>query len=151
VAALAEAGASGVVVVNRSSGRAAEAAALAPGVARVGPVEEVAEAELVVNATPVGMGATRAESAGGAHTEGAGGDVPIDPQLLQAGQVVVDIVYHPPVTALLREARARGASTVGGLGMLVHQAAHAFRLWTGENPPLEAMSAAAAAAIGPLQ
>jgi shikimate dehydrogenase len=75
----------------------------------------------------------------------------VDPELLQAGQVVVDIVYHPPVTALMREARARGASTVGGLGMLVHQAAHAFRLWTGEDPPLEAMSAAAAAAIGPLQ
>ena len=138
VATLAEAGAAAVVVVNRSPGRAAEAAALAPGVARVGPAEEVAGAELVVNATSVGMG-------------GAAGALPIDPELLQAGQVVVDIVYHPAVTALLREARARGASTVGGLGMLVHQAAHAFRLWTGEDPPLEAMSAAAAAAIGPLQ
>jgi shikimate dehydrogenase len=146
VAALAEAGASEVVVVNRSPGRAAEAAALAPGVARVGPAEEVAGAELMVNATPVGMG-----GAGGAQGEGAAGALPVDPELLQAGQVVVDIVYHPPVTALLREARARGASTVGGLGMLVHQAAHAFRLWTGEKPPLEAMSAAAAAAIGPLQ
>lgn len=138
VLALAEAGASGVVVVNRSAGRAAEAAALAPGVARVGPADEVAGADLVVNATSVGMG-------------GAAGALPLDPELLQAGQVVVDIVYHPPVTALMREARARGASTVGGLGMLVHQAAHAFRLWTGEDPPLEAMSAAAAAAIGPLQ
>jgi shikimate dehydrogenase len=104
----------------------------------VGPVEEVSGADLVVNATSVGMGRT-------------GEDLPIEPDLLQAGQVVVDIVYHPAVTALLREARARGATTVGGLGMLVHQAAHAFRLWTGEDPPLEAMSAAGAAAVAPLQ
>jgi shikimate dehydrogenase len=138
VLALADAGASAVVVVNRSPHRATAAARLAPGVARVGPVEEVSGADLVVNATSVGMGRT-------------GEDLPIEPDLLQAGQVVVDIVYHPAVTALLREARARGATTVGGLGMLVHQAAHAFRLWTGEDPPLEAMSAAGAAAVAPLQ
>lgn len=138
VLALAEAGAAEVIVVNRSPERGAAAAALAPGPARVGPAEEVAGAHLVVNATPVGMA-------------GTGPPIPIDPELLQAGQVVVDIVYHPPLTVLLREARARGATTVGGLGMLVHQAAHAFRLWTGEDPPLEAMSAAAVAAVGPLQ
>lgn len=138
VLALAEAGASGVILVNRSRDRAEAAAALAPGLARVGVAEDVAGAGLVVNATSVGMGASA-------------GALPVDPALLQPGQVVVDIVYHPPVTALLREARARGATTVGGLGMLVHQAAHAFRLWTGEDPPLEAMSAAAAAAISALQ
>lgn len=134
VLALAGAGAAQVTVVNRTPGPAAEAAALAGPLGRVGVVSEVAAAEIVVNATPVGMA-------------GVTPDLPIDPDLLQAGQLVVDIVYHPPVTPLLREARARGATTVGGLGMLVHQAAHAFRLWTGEDPPLEVMSAAAAAAL----
>ena len=49
------------------------------------------------------------------------------------------------------EARVEGinATAVGGLGMLVHQAAHAFRLWTGCEPPVDAMSTAAAGAIPP--
>ena len=62
---------------------------------------------------------------------------------------MVDLVYHPAVTPLLAAARERGARAVNGLGMLIHQAAHAFRLWTSEEPPLEAMSAAAVAGPGP--
>ena len=142
VLALAEAGAGEVAVVNRTARRAHEAAALAGAAGRVDAPAAVADADLVVNATPVGMG--------GAGPDGTGvmaAGVPVDPGLLKAGQVVVDLVYHPPVTPLLREARSRGATTAGGLGMLVHQAALAFRLWTGEDPPLEVMSAAAAAAV----
>jgi shikimate dehydrogenase len=56
--------------------------------------------------------------------------------------VVVDLVYHPLVTPLISAAARRGAVAVTGIGMLVHQAAIAFRLWTGEEAPLEAMSAA---------
>jgi len=48
---------------------------------------------------------------------------------------------------LLEAARARGAVGVSGLGMLIHQAAHAVRLWTGEDPPLAVMSAAALAEL----
>src|SRR5437870_2109117 len=48
-----------------------------------------------------------------------------------------------------RRALVRGAAAANGLGMLIHQAAHAFRLWTGEEPPLEVMSAAALAELGP--
>ena len=59
------------------------------------------------------------------------------------GQVVVDLIYHPATTPLLAAARDQGAVAVNGLGMLIHQAGHAFRRWTGEDPPLEAMSAAA--------
>ena len=55
---------------------------------------------------------------------------------------MVDLVYQPLVTPLLNAAAERGATTVGGLGMLVHQAAHAFELWTGEEPPLAAMRGA---------
>ena len=49
-------------------------------------------------------------------------ELPFDPALLRAGQVVADLVYHPLETALLRAAAARGCTTVDGLGMLVHQA-----------------------------
>jgi shikimate dehydrogenase len=56
-------------------------------------------------------------------------------------------VYEPATTALVRAARAQGAVAVNGLGMLIHQAAHAFRLWTGEDPPVEVMSAAATAEL----
>lgn len=129
VRALGQAGAAEIVVVNRTPERAARAAALAPGIARVGVAAEAGEADLVVNATPVGMG--------------DGGALPIDPGHLGGGQLVVDLVYHPAVTPLVEAARSRGAVAVNGLGMLIHQAALAFRSWTGEDPPLEVMSAAA--------
>jgi len=131
VLALAGAGAADVVVANRTPLRAEEAAALAPGVARVGSREEADDAELIVNATPQGMA----------------GDLslPVQAADLGPGQLVVDLVYHPALTPLVAAARERGAAAANGLGMLIHQAAHAFRLWTGEDPPLEVMSAAALA------
>ena len=144
--ALAEAGAAEVVVANRTPGRAEAAAALAGDRGRVGSLDEVGEADLVVNATPVGMGgAVPGPGHDPAH------DLPLDPARLGPGQLVVDLVYHPPVTPLLEAARARGATAVNGVGMLVHQAAHGFRLWTGEEPPLEVMSAAALGGIAHLK
>ena len=128
VLALAEAGASEIVVVNRTEERALDALALAGGVGRLGEAADASDADLVVNATSVGMG------------DGAS---PIDPATLGSGQLVVDLVYHPAVTPLVAGARAQGATAVNGLGMLIHQAAHAFRHWTGQEPPLPAMSAAA--------
>jgi shikimate dehydrogenase len=139
--ALAAAGASEVVIVNRSPEPAQRAVALAGPSAKVGPPEAVGSADLVVNATPLGMGVV-------VSTDGEPEPLPLDPERLSAGQIVVDLVYHPSVTPLLTEARARGARGINGLGMLIHQAAHAFRLWTSEEPPLEAMSAAAVAALG---
>ena len=73
--------------------------------------------------------------------------LPLDPAHLGPGQLVVDLVYDPAITPLIDAARARGAAVANGLGMLIHQAAHAFRLWTGEDPPLELMSAAALAEL----
>ena len=133
VLALATAGASEVVVVNRSPDRARDAADLARTVGRVGQPSDVADAELVVNTTSVGMGDDR--------------NLPLDPSLVHAGQTVVDIVYHPLETALLAAARDAGARTVGGLGMLVHQAAHAFELWVGDAAPVDAMRAGALTAL----
>jgi shikimate dehydrogenase len=127
--ALSRAGASEVVVVNRTADRAVTAAALAGPRGRAGAPDDVAGADFVVNATSVGMGDDSA--------------LPVDTALLRPGQVVVDLVYDPLETPLLAAARAAGATAVDGLGMLVHQAALAFTLWTGEQAPLDAMHAAA--------
>jgi len=88
------------------------------------------EAELVVNATPLG----------------ARGDPPPMPPV-GPGTVVVDLVTYPTVTDLQVSARARGATAFGGLGLLLHQAALSFELWTGQQPPLDVMSAAALGAL----
>jgi shikimate dehydrogenase len=138
--ALARAGAVDVAVLNRSEDKGRVAAALAGEVGRLGREDDVRAADLVVNATPLGMGTV-------VGTDRAHEPLPVDASLLRAGQVVVDAVYHPPVTPLLAAASEVGAVAVGGLGMLIHQAAHAFRRWTAHDPPLEAMSAAAVAAM----
>lgn len=131
VHALARAGAADVGVVARRP-EAAEAAALLGG--RVTDESAVADADLVVNATPVGMrGVT------GLHREP---QLPLDVERLHAGQLVVDLVYDPLVTPLLDAAKQRGAATLDGVGMLLHQAALAFERWTGQEAPLPAMSAA---------
>jgi shikimate dehydrogenase len=135
VIALAREGAAEVVVANRTAAKAEAAAALAGPVGRVAGLEAVSDADLVVHATPIGMVDDR---------------LPLDPARLGPGQVVADLVYHPPITPLFAAARRAGATPVNGLGMLVHQAAYAFRRWTGEEPPLDAMRAAAGGAIADL-
>lgn len=122
--ALARADVSSIVVLNRSSERGEAAAALA-GCARVGSADDVAGVDVVINATSVGMGVDPSVA--------STADVPCDPEALGAGQVVADLVYHPLDTALLRAARRRGARTVDGLGMLVHQAAEQQRIWLGDS------------------
>jgi shikimate dehydrogenase len=140
VLALAAAGAGSVAVLNRSPAPGATAAALAGAVGSVvGPAEGarravVQAADLVVNATPVGM-------SGG----GAGSTWPVDPGWLHDGQVAADLIYAPRPTRWLVEAQAAGARAVDGLGMLVHQAAAQITLWTGMEAPVEAMWSAAEA------
>ena len=134
VLALGRAGASVSVAARRPD--AAEAAALlAPG-ARAVPIGAVDSApySLVVNATPLGMSAAD--------------PLPVEPQTLHPDQAVVDLVYHPAETPLLTAARGKGALAANGLGMLLHQAARSFTLWTGESAPLDAMRAAVTAALG---
>jgi shikimate dehydrogenase len=62
---------------------------------------------------------------------------------LRAEQVVAELIVHPLRTPLLESAAARGCTTVDGLGMLVHQAAIAWTLWTGVEAPVEVMERAA--------
>ncbi|HUY65568.1 MAG TPA: shikimate dehydrogenase [Acidimicrobiales bacterium] len=129
IAGLADAGAREVVVVNRSPERGARAAALAGAAGRLGEPEDAVDCDLLVNATPVGM----------EGSSGMEGELPVDPSWMRKGQLVVDLVYHPPETPWLVAAGARGADTANGLGMLVHQAALQLSAWTGLDPPLHAM------------
>jgi shikimate dehydrogenase len=133
ILALGRAGAE-VTVAARRPAAAESAAALAPGAASLAiGAADPSGFEVVVNATPLGM---------------SGGDpLPVDPEALHAAQSVVDLVYHPADTPLLTAARAQGAVAVNGLGMLLHQAARSFSLWTGQPAPLDAMRAAATAAL----
>jgi shikimate dehydrogenase len=132
VVALAEAGAREVLVVNRTPARAVQAATLASGRGRVAKADELQEAELIVNATPVGMLADAGRASGA-------DEVMVDPSRFGAGQLVVDMVYDPPVTDWLTQAAASGARTRNGLGMLVHQAARQVEIWTGSQAPLTEM------------
>jgi shikimate dehydrogenase len=140
VLALARAGAASVRVVNRTAARAERAAALAGAVGSVGGAHDVASADLVVNATPVGMADTSSDGRAA---------VPVDVGLLREGQIVAELVYHPAVTPLMRAADAVGARTANGVSMLVHQAGVAFTNWTGVAAPLDAMVVAARRALDP--
>jgi shikimate dehydrogenase len=143
VLALADGGAASVTVVNRTPERAIEVAVLAGAAGRAAlPGEDggAGEADLVVNATPVGMEGT--EAGGSAVTAGAW---LVSPSLLRHGQVAADLVYAPRPTPWLAAAAGAGAATVDGLGMLVHQAAAQVALWTGVPAPVELMWRAAMA------
>lgn len=145
VDALAVAGAGEVAVVNRTPARAIEVAALAGGAGRAldrADAAQIAQSDLVVNATPVGM-------AGVDRGTDSGGEGPwlVPPSLCHAGQVVCDLVYAPRPTPWLAAAADAGATTVDGLGMLVHQAAAQIARWTGQPPPVDVMWKAGARAV----
>jgi shikimate dehydrogenase len=69
--------------------------------------------------------------------------VPISLGSLREGMVVMDAVYNPLKTKLLRLAQERGCMIVSGLDMFIYQGAEQFRLWTGLEPPIEIMREAA--------
>jgi shikimate dehydrogenase len=146
VAALADAGASEILVVNRTPARGYRAASLAPGRGKVAKPEDLDKADLIVNATPVGM---RSRPGGPAEL-----DADPEPPLVGAsrfgsGQVVVDLVYDPLVTPWRTQAAENGARTANGLGMLVHQAALQVEIWSGTRPPLDEMWRAVRLGIPP--
>jgi shikimate dehydrogenase len=91
------------------------------------------EIDLVVNATSVGLKGTRFK----AFPFGS----------LKAKAIVSDLVYRPVLTPFLREAKKRKMRTHSGLGMLLHQGAESFRIWTGKKPDLKAMRKALLAGL----
>jgi shikimate dehydrogenase len=132
VLALAEAGAAEVRVVGRRPDAVIACVGVGGPSAGVGAVSDARGADLVVNATPVGMAG---------HPASLPFDLPTSS--FGRGQVVVDLVYVPAVTPLMAAARHAGAIAANGLGMLVHQAARQIAAWTGEEAPRQAMTAAA--------
>ena len=86
-----------------------------------------AEADLIVNTTPVGMNPN-------ADASPLPDTTPFSPH-----QIVYDLIYAPPRTQLLDRARSAGAQTIGGLPMLIGQAAAAFHIWTGREMPIESV------------
>jgi shikimate dehydrogenase len=117
-----------VVVLNRTPERAA-ALVRDLGAAAAGGLEALAHTphEVLVNTTSVGL---RADAS------------PVPAEALREGSVVLDAVYDPERTRLLRDAARRGARTVSGKWMLVHQAAAQIELWTGREPPIDVMAEA---------
>ncbi len=133
--ALGRSGCSSIQIMNRTLDSARIAAGLAPMASVVDMVEArecLSGADVIVNATSVGMGSD---------------EIPVAGDVLHSDHTVVDLVYHPRETALLREARRVGAATIDGVGMLVHQAALQHHLWTGAAPDLDIMWDAANAAL----
>jgi shikimate dehydrogenase len=128
--ALADAGAD-VHVANRTVPRATDLAdAVGEGTTAGGLdglADHVPDADVLVNATSVGM------------EEDA---TPVPADLLHADLAVLDAVYTPVETRLLRDAAAAGATTVDGAWMLLFQGVEAFEVWTGRTAPVEAMNRA---------
>jgi len=93
------------------------------------PIESLSssDAAVIINTTPAGMRG---------HSEGTS---PVPRAALRGRQVAYDLVYNPPETRFLLDARAEGCQAIGGLEMLVAQAALQFALWTGRAAPLDAM------------
>ena len=129
------------VTISNRTHSAAEAAAELSGSAQAVVADDlpdaVAAADIIVNTTSVGMG-----------SDVDAGLVPLPVELIASDHVVADIVYHPLTTALLSSAAIRGAQTVDGLGMLVHQAVLQCEAWTGFTPDPVVMRSAAEAELG---
>ena len=96
------------------------------------PEPAAAAAAVIVNATPIGM-------------QGHPG-LPMTPDLVRAGKFVADVIYTPLETEFLKAAKARGARTMGGAGMCVHQAVDAFRHFSGKTPDIARLKRTFAAA-----
>ena len=133
-AALLNAGCPQLIIANRTHARSERLAAdlqkrFVAAEVRAVPMSDAADAaqqsRLLVNATSLGM-----------HE----GDEPLLPsRCFGPEQIVYDIVYRPLNTPFLQDARAAGATTIGGLDMLLGQGAAAFMIWTGLAFPLEAV------------
>jgi shikimate dehydrogenase len=121
---------SDVTLYNRTVSKG-QALAEALGVRFGGDLDALgaaAKCDVLVNATSVGFQTP--------------GDSPIPPSLLAEGRIVMDVVFVPPVSRLVQDARAHGCVAIPGTRMLVHQAAYQFQLYTGREAPLGAMEQA---------
>jgi shikimate dehydrogenase len=96
--------------------------------------QELETADILINATSVGM-----------HPDPESSPVPSD--LLRSDLSVMDIIYNPLETKLLKDAKIVGATVISGLEMLLYQGAVAFQIWTNCSAPVDVMRKAALNAI----
>ncbi len=135
---LALAGADHLTIVNRSAARGQELVTLlndrTPAAATFvpwdGPYRVPPGAAILVNATSIGL------------FPDTDATPDLDEATIRPNLLVCDVIPNPPRTRFLRAAEARGARTLDGLGMLVYQGAIGYRMWTGQEPPLNVMRAA---------
>jgi shikimate dehydrogenase len=128
------AGATSMTIVNRDETRGQELAALINDKVKVptqfvrweGDYHVPTETEVLINATSIGLGDGAAR-------------VPLAVESLEADMIVADVIFNPPETRLLRDAKQRGCQTLDGLGMLVNQAVIGFQIWTGKNADPQVM------------
>ncbi|MDM8525740.1 shikimate dehydrogenase [Desulfococcaceae bacterium HSG8] len=115
-----------VAIVNRSADKGEKLAAdIGAEFCPLSDIEKLG-CEILINTTPLGM-TPNIET------------TPIPIRYLEKGMVVMDIVYNPLKTRLLKEAEAAGCTTIDGVAMFVYQGAFQFELWTGEKAPVEVM------------
>ncbi|MBW2094994.1 MAG: shikimate dehydrogenase [Deltaproteobacteria bacterium] len=117
-----------VIIAGRSRKQGKE---LARGLdAAYVPLEKISgmQVEILINATPVGMSPDQDQ-------------IPVDVSTIEV-ETVMDIVYNPLKTVLLKKAASLGCRVIPGARMFIHQGAEQFRLWTGLKAPIEVMEAA---------
>jgi shikimate dehydrogenase len=134
--AVAGAGASSLTIVARRQAKAEELKAAVNtyyqkfSVKTLSFADDLADimlvGELIVNATPIGM-------------KESGCLLPVPLDLISEQHLVFDLIYTPLETAFIKEAHNKKARAINGLGMLLHQAAAAFEIWTGKSAPIETM------------
>lgn len=115
------------------AGAAPEVKVVTAGANATAWIQNAHEADLLVQASPVGM---KPEDR-----------CPMPPEAFRSGQAAFDLVYNLPETCFMRAAATGGARTANGLGMLLHQGAEAFTIWTGRPAPVDVMRRALEAAL----
>jgi shikimate dehydrogenase len=133
-----------IAILNRTKEKARKLAghiqgktgisATADGLDQQSLTANLKNADLVVNCTPVGMAPYIDQS-------------PIPKKLLRRKMAVMDAVYNPLETRLLKDAKDASSTTVSGIDMFIHQAASAFEMWTGHRAPFNTMKEAAIQAL----
>lgn len=139
--ALIRGGIDSIVIANRTLERAEDLAQLSKDngvISEAIPISGYAldaaagSVDLIVNCTSLGMSHSSGENAS-----------PLSAAQIPATAIVNDLVYTPMLTPMLREASKAGATALGGLHMLIYQGVLSFKLWTGQDPPVDLMLTAA--------
>lgn len=125
-----------VLITNRSAPRALGLAEELKCRAVDWTARNAVSAEIFINCTPVGMHPQVDES-------------PLHPSVFRPGLLIMDCVYNPETTLLVRQARERGCQVVTGVQMFVRQAAKQFQLFTGMDPPIDEMLRIVRKAVSP--